>query len=560
MTKTSFRCAVYTRKSHEEGLDQEFNSLDAQLEACRSYIASQSGLAWSYKETRYDDGGISGGHMNRPALQNLIADVKAGLVDIIVVYKVDRLTRSLADFAKLVDVFDEHDVSFVSVTQAFNTTTSMGRLTLNVLLSFAQFEREVTAERIRDKIKASKQRGMWMGGTVPLGYYAQDRKLYICPEEALVIQTLFELYAKHKNVTRVVEQAAKLGLLTRARTSKDGIPVDGKAFTRGQIYYILGNPTYIGKTRHKKIIYDGNHDAIIEAGLWQEVQATLKKNKAGHSRIKNSKSGTLLSGLIFDEQDRPLKPHYTVKSGRRYHYYISSSNGSSSDVPSSKWRLPADMIENTIWTIVKQAIQNPRTLTFPDHLQPSLMIEAVEALSAYQPQIATLRIDSDKTAVRTLIEVLVKKATLHPDKIIVDLHLSSLLKNHTEEAEDFKLTYSKEIIIKRRGHELKIALGSETPKPVNPSPALIKLVSQGYRLRNALDTGAISSIKGYAVKVDLDPADAKRLLPLGYLAPDIVKAILSGQQPVDLTAQRLKDGYRLPITWNEQREYLGFSA
>jgi len=249
--KSTYRCAIYTRKSHEDGLDQAFNSLDAQHESCKAYITSQTGLGWKLRDRPYDDGGISGSHMDRPGLQALITDIKAGLVDIIVVYKVDRLTRSLTDFAKLVDIFDEHDVSFVSVTQAFNTTTSMGRLTLNVLLSFAQFEREVTAERIRDKFAASKKKGMWMGGPVPFGYDNRDRQLHVVEKEAQSIRTLFDLYIQHKNIRIVKIKADELGLVSKLRIQKSGNQTGGTPFSRGHIRTIITNPVYIGKTRHK---------------------------------------------------------------------------------------------------------------------------------------------------------------------------------------------------------------------------------------------------------------------------------------------------------------------
>lgn len=559
MTKTTFRCAVYTRKSHEEGLEQEFNSLDAQLEACRSYIASQAGLGWSYRETRYDDGGISGGHMNRPALQALVSDIKAGLVDIIVVYKVDRLTRSLPDFAKLVDVFDAHDVSFVSVTQAFNTTTSMGRLTLNVLLSFAQFEREVTAERIRDKIKASKKRGMWMGGTIPLGFYTKDRKLYPSENEVPIVETLFKLYAKHKTVSTVAEQAAKLGLTTRPRTTKDGSINDGKAFTRGHIYYILNNPIYIGKIRHKTMVHDGNHKSIIGTALWETVQATLKANKADLSRLNNCKSAAVLGGLLFDEQGHDLTPHYSVKSGKRYHYYVSQNTNT--DDNRQKWRLPAKMIEGTVCGIMKDACQNPNQITSLDQLPPKILMEAMKALGELGTQIGKCAAGSDNTYLRDILHRLIGGIRLSPDKIVIELKPHAVLGTMSlDQAVTPKLAICKPLILKRRGHELKIALGGELPRLANHNAALIKRVAQGYALRKALETEAVASIKDYAAQNRMDTSDARRLLPLGYLAPEIVKSILSGQQPVDLTAELLKDSYKLAITWKEQRQYLGFPA
>ena len=269
------RCAIYTRKSSEEGLEQEFNSLHAQREACMAYITSQKAEGWALLQTQYDDGGISGGTLERPAMQQLLADVDAGLVDQIVVYKIDRLTRSLADFAKIVERLDAAGASFVSVTQSFNTATSMGRLTLNMLLSFAQFEREVTAERIRDKIAASKRKGLWMGGYVPLGYDADGRTLRINVEEARTVRTLYDLYHEHGTIRAVKEAAEALGLRSKRRTVTDGRMRGGIPFDRGHIHHILTNPLYVGRIRHKGKDYDGQHPAIIDPDLWDAVQAQL---------------------------------------------------------------------------------------------------------------------------------------------------------------------------------------------------------------------------------------------------------------------------------------------
>jgi site-specific DNA recombinase len=268
------RCAIYTRKSSEEGLDQEFNSLAAQRESCEAYIRSQQHEGWASARTRYDDGGFSGGNLERPALQHLIADIRAGRIDIVVVYKVDRLTRSLADFARLVELFDAHGVSFVSVTQQFNTTSSMGRLTLNVLLSFAQFEREVTGERIRDKIAASKKKGMWMGGNVPLGYDASERALVINPAEAETVRHIFALYREHGCVRRVKDEADRLGLRTKRITTANGAERGGTSFSRGHIYRLLSNPIYIGQIAHKDQLYPGQHRALIDDETWTVAEAS----------------------------------------------------------------------------------------------------------------------------------------------------------------------------------------------------------------------------------------------------------------------------------------------
>ncbi len=291
------RCAIYTRKSSEEGLEQEFNSLQAQSEACEAYIRSQRHEGWVLTRTRYDDGGFSGGNMERPALQRLLADIQGGRIDIIVVYKVDRLTRSLADFARLVEIFDAQGVSFVSVTQQFNTTSSMGRLTLNVLLSFAQFEREVTGERIRDKIAASKKKGMWMGGNVPLGYDASERTLIFNPAEAETVRRIFTLYRELGCVRRVKEAADRLGLSTKRGTTASGIERGGKPFSRGHLYNLLSNPIYIGEIAHKGQLYPGQHPALIDADTWTTVRDQLATNASDHRRKVNAAEPSLLAGV-----------------------------------------------------------------------------------------------------------------------------------------------------------------------------------------------------------------------------------------------------------------------
>src|SRR6201993_4418859 len=278
------RCAIYTRKSSEEGLEQEFNSLAAQREACEAYIRSQQHEGWLLARNRYDDGGFSGGNMDRPALQGLLADIRAGRIDIVVVYKVDRLTRSLADFTRLVEIFDAQGVSFVSVTQQFNTTSSMGRLTLNVLLSFAQFEREVTGERIRDKIAASKKKGMWMGGIVPLGYDASERSLAVNPAEAETVRCIFALYRELGCVRRVKEKADRLGLRTKHSTTASGTERGGRSLSRGHIYHLLSNPIYIGEIAHKGQLYLGQHPALIDTETWTAVRDGLAANARDHRR------------------------------------------------------------------------------------------------------------------------------------------------------------------------------------------------------------------------------------------------------------------------------------
>ncbi len=309
------RCAIYTRKSSEEGLEQAFNSLDAQREACEAYVKSQQHEGWQMIAAHYDDGGYSGGNMDRPALKSLMADIHAGKISVVVVYKVDRLTRSLADFAKLVEQFDKFNVSFVSVTQQFNTTTSMGRLTLNVLLSFAQFEREVTGERIRDKIAASKKKGMWMGGTVPLGYTAKDRKLVENEDEAATVRTIFNEFLRVGSVHRL-QDGLRANNITNRR---------GHHFFRGPLYTILRNPHYLGWIKHKKDSYPGEHPAIIERETWDKVQSLLDSNIQGKRRKARATKDSLFTGILFDAVGTLYTPTHANKNGRRYRYYTSQA-------------------------------------------------------------------------------------------------------------------------------------------------------------------------------------------------------------------------------------------
>lgn len=363
------RCAIYTHKSTEEGLEQDFNSLDAQREACTAYILSQKHEGWAELSDRYDDGGFSGGSMDRPGLRQLLAHVEAGRIDIIVVYKVDRLTRSLADFAKMVDLFDGAGVSFVSVTQAFNTTSSMGRLTLNVLLSFAQFEREVTAERIRDKVAASKRKGIWMGGAVPMGYDAKDKALIVNQGEAQAIRTIFAKYLAAGSVRELSDRLNALGIVSKRRTDRRGRRTGGTSFSRGALYNILRNPIYIGKIRHKNGLYDGLHEAIIDDATWQQVQELLASH--GGKKIASSRRSARrpLDGLLFDSVSRPMRTTYAVKSrcsggtaqSRRYWYYTSKPSGS--DNQGSIERLPAGEVERLVLKGLKNHLDDQSWLT-----------------------------------------------------------------------------------------------------------------------------------------------------------------------------------------------------
>jgi site-specific DNA recombinase len=344
----AIRCAIYTRVSTDQGLDQEFNSLDAQREAAEAYIKSQAHEGWACLKDQFDDGGFSGGSMERPALQRLLEDVRQQKLDVIVVYKVDRLTRSLADFAKLVEMFDANDVSFVSVTQSFNTTSSMGRLTLNVLLSFAQFEREVTGERIRDKVAASRKKGMWMGGVVPLGYRLANKKLVVEPQEAETVRLIFDLYLEIRSLPQLAARLAARGILSRQRHYDDGRVIGGQPFRTGALSHLLSNRVYLGEVRHHRLHYAGEHDAILSDDVFAAVQATLAGRLNRKSR-ETGKSGALLQGLLFDDKGNRMVPSHATKAGVRYRYYQSwVLNHGQPDKAGSVARVPATEIERVV--------------------------------------------------------------------------------------------------------------------------------------------------------------------------------------------------------------------
>jgi DNA invertase Pin-like site-specific DNA recombinase len=350
-TPRRLRCAIYTRKSSEEGLDMEFNSLDAQREACEAYIASQRSEGWAAIREPYDDGGVSGGTLERPALQRLLADVEAGLIDVIVVYKIDRLSRSLMDFARLVEIFDRNQVTFVSVTQSFNTTTSMGRLTLNILLSFAQFEREVIGERIRDKFAASRKRGMWMGGYVPLGYDVRDRKLIINEPEAATVRMIFKRFVAIGSATKLAKALVAEGVRTKS----------GRLVDKGYIYRLLNSRVYLGEATHKDASYPGEHAPIIDRSLWDKVHSILQISPRLRAANARARTPALLKGLIFTETGCAMTPAFTKKGTRLYRYYVSMDvirHRALGENP-GPLRLPAPMVEDAVIGEIHRMIRAP---------------------------------------------------------------------------------------------------------------------------------------------------------------------------------------------------------
>ena len=362
MKEVPIRCAIYTRKSSEEGLEQAFNSLQAQREACEAYIASQKHEGWTAISKIYDDGGFSGGNIERPALQELLNDIAAGQIQTVVVYKVDRLTRSLSDFAKIIEAFDAKGVSFVSVTQQFNTTTSMGRLTLNVLLSFAQFEREVTGERIRDKIAASKRKGMWMGGVVPLGYDLKDHKLFVNPKEAIIVREIFTAYGRLGCVSKLRAYLAKKKIRSKVRISAEGRRSGDVPYSRGALYEVLKNQVYIGRITHKGDSYPGQHEAIVDQALWERTSALLATQNRGRRQTGGKVDMSMLTGLLYDADGNRYTPTHAVKGGKRYRYYTYQAAIQKRALPSQFNRLPAKEVEQLVVSRIAKLFDSPEEL------------------------------------------------------------------------------------------------------------------------------------------------------------------------------------------------------
>ena len=553
------RCAIYTRKSTDEALDQEFNSLDAQREACTAFIVSQAGEGWTALETRYDDGGFSGGSMDRPALQQLLADIRGNKVDVVVVYKVDRLTRSLSDFARIVETLDAQGISFVSVTQQFNTTSSMGRLTLNVLLSFAQFEREVTAERIRDKIAASKKKGMWMGGVVPLGYDVIDRKLIVNAVEAESVQALFDLYRRLGTVKAVKDEADRLGLRTKARKPNNGKRSGNVPFRIGHIYKLLANRLYIGEIGHKGQSYPGEHEPIIDRAVWDAVQVQLSSN-ALQRRSVNEKGRGLLTGFLYDEDGDRISPTHSNKRGRRYRYYISRDPNSRAG-----WRLPAKAIETAVLSGIAGFLKNRRRLIDTLGLA-TIPTQDLHEVLTNADRLRNELLTSGPAGQREILLDLIVRIEVTQQRIRIGLKISGLRNRlglpETDQSDTdagpATVNLDLTVHLKRRGVETKLVIADDTGTPAAPDKTLIATIMLANQWFTELKTGEARSVKDLVARHRVDRGDVCRILPLAFLAPDIVEAIVEGRQPMDLTATRLKRLRPLPTLWNEQRRLLGF--
>ena len=566
------RCAIYTRKSSDAGLEQAFNSLDAQREACAAYIASQQHEGWRALPTGYDDGGISGATLARPALQRLLADIEAGRVDVLVVYKVDRLTRALSDFAKLVELFDRHAVSFVSVTQQFNTTTSMGRLTLHVLLSFAQFEREVTGERIRDKIAASKQKGLWMGGHPPVGYDVQDRRLIVNAREAETVRSIFRRYRELGSVRALRSRLAADGVTGKQRMRRDGRVTGGTPFSRGALYYLLHNRLYRGAIVHHGTAYPGQHEAIIDATLWDEVQASLAAHTNG-ARREGPRQPSLLTGLVVDAEGEGLTPSHTVKHGRRYRYYVSRhliTEGKQAGRPG--WRLPAADLETLVmarlreWLGTAAAVSALLEAAPQDASAYATLITHATRLAARWPRLAP-------AAATTYLHAFIRQVVIRPDRLTLEIdgpHARETLlaspervptttprRNHAPPGRP--ITIDIPAVLTRVGLGMSLVVPGAHPD-TQADPCLIRLLLRAFAIQDRLAHTPDLTLQQLAEAEQVSASYVTRLLRLCYLAPDIVTAIVEGRQPAALTATTLMRDTRLPLAWAAQRARLGFAS
>jgi DNA invertase Pin-like site-specific DNA recombinase len=545
------RCAIYTRKSSEDGLEQEFNSLDAQREACAAYITSQKIEGWVLVSELYDDGGLSGGTLERPGLQRLLTDIRAGKVDQVVIYKIDRLTRSLADFAKIVDILDNVGATFVSVTQSFNTATSMGRLTLNMLLSFAQFEREVTAERIRDKIAASKKKGMWMGGNVPLGYEPDGRSLKINEPDAQIIRTIYDLYDRCGNLRATKDKVDKLGLRTAVRTLSSGKTKGGTQFSFGHVYHILTNPIYAGRIRHKTAVYPGLHQAIIEPDVWDQMQerlqarAVMPRTGKGQNCGDGKKQATLLIGKVFDETGDRLTPsHSKTKKGHRLRYYVSCRL---IQKPGKKdpagWRLPAPELEALVANLVTGYLNAPAIIT--SIVQDASTVELVkfgEHLS---------KLDPDTNVTPPEVFTLIERVEITPGKITITLcenAVAGFLGVVPERINNDIMLVSSEFRHRKRGVETKLILANTA---AHRDEILLKNIALAHLYFAKIRAG--QTFADIADNEGVSKSRIQKLIELAFLAPDIIRDVNEGNQPLGLTTEWLLR-HAFPATWQDQRD------
>lgn len=541
-------CAIYTRKSTDEGLEQSFNSLDAQREACAAYAASQRHEGWEVLPQFYDDGGYSGGTLDRPALKQLLADVSAGNVDVIILYKIDRLTRSLADFARIVDVLDRALASFVSVTQAFNTTTSMGRLTLNVLLSFAQFEREVGAERVRDKIAASKRKGMWMGGVCPLGYDVRNRALVVNETEACVVRQIFDIYLALGSVRSLEDDLRNRGVCSKLRVSRAGVEAGGNSISRGALYVMLRNVLYVGQVSHKGSVFPGQHEGIVDPEIFERVQRLLNLNINCRRDGGRTSPSALLTGRLWDEHGRPMSPTHTTKGSRRYHYYQSRDGEPSSLKPR---RVSAGELDSVVTARVQAFLLDPASIH--DALEPVAVGAAALSAAIDRANSFAGQLDAPNEATSEAMHALVQRVQLGAASVIVEVNLGVLL-NAGHPAVSIQFEIPARLI--RRTKEIKLCVAPHRSARTYPDAGLIKLIVKSRQVRSEFEECREISVAQLSAKLGYQLDYCTVLLKLGYLSPKIISSILEGRQPVELTRQRLARFRNLPIEWAEQERAL----
>ena len=553
LAKGALRCAIYTRVSTDQGLEQDFNSLDAQREASEAYIKSQAHEGWRLIRDRYDDSGYSGGSMDRPALQKLLADVEARRIDVIVVYKVDRLTRSLADFAKLVELFDRHDVSFVSVTQSFNTTTSMGRLTLNVLLSFAQFEREVTGERIRDKIAASKKKGMWMGGVVPLGYRVGDRALHIVEDHAEIVRSLFRRYLEVGSVVRLKQQLDAEGFRLPVRIDGAGRSTGGAPISRGHIYKILSNPIYAGRIGHKGQVHEGQHQPILSRDLWEQVQQSLRDH-LGAVKTKRTRqaSEALLVGKLFDDRGNRMSPSWAKKGSKRWRYYVSQAALQGDKTKGgSVVRVPAANVEAVVVEAVRKLPPEGSTASQAD------LRNLIDRITISRTKIQAVRkLSSDRAASQADVRDLIDRVTISRTEIQIQL-------SEAAEAEAGARSLTLPWVPPSPYRKREIVQGfadseiSARPMRANARAILLDALGEAHRWRDELLSDPFQTLESLASREGKTERSIRMTLSLAFLAPDIIKAAIEGRLPRGYGLKRLLS---LPMAWPDQWRALGLAA
>ncbi|GGD85420.1 hypothetical protein GCM10011515_01370 [Tsuneonella deserti] len=560
MAEKVLRCAVYTRKSTEDGLEQEFNSLDAQYEACAAYALSQRHEGWVLVDDRYDDGGFSGGHMERPGLKRLLADIDAGKVDIILLYKIDRLTRSLTDFSKIVEVLDRAEASFVSITQSFNTTTSMGRLTLNMLLSFAQFEREVTGERIRDKIAASKKKGLWMGGPVPLGYEVRDRKLVVKEVEAGQVRHIMRRYLALNSVPALAEELNREGYRTKVQHRSSGPHRGDCIYRRGTLYHLLTNRIYRGFIVHKGTAHPGEHEQIVDEQLWDEVQALLAVNASGSARRLRHRHPSLLAGKLIDGEGRAMTPSHATKSRRRYRYYVTRPDQLDG---TRAWRVSAHDLEQLVGSgIASKLTDGQFIIELAGASSP--VAEQLQAASNEADLLAATLRSGHGHAKAELLAVLVREVRLREDKVEIELNSDTIcerlgLQTRPNDPQPALITI--QAVRVRRGHQLRLIVpgpADTATKPRRRDDKLVALIAEAHQARELVLANSEKPIAAIAREQGRCRTRLGKLIALSCLAPEIVIAIVEGSQPGHLTSARLMNT-PLPLAWADQRHELGFS-